>query len=45
MAVFSLPHDPLSPLDPNNTPAPQAIRQLIRECYANVRIVDTPLGG
>ena len=43
--VFSLPHDPLTPLDPNNAPTPQAIRLLSRECYANVRVVDTSLGG
>jgi hypothetical protein len=41
----TLPHDPLTPLDPHNTPTPDAVRLLRRELYANAQAIPTTLGG
>ena len=38
-------HDPLTPLDPNSKPTPEAIRTLRKELYANARRNQTTIGG
>ena len=43
--TFTLPHDPLTPLDPNVRPTPIAIRKLQVELYDNARAIQSPLGG
>jgi hypothetical protein len=40
-----LPHDPLTPIDPNGEPSPAAVRLLREEMYANARAIKTKLGG
>jgi hypothetical protein len=42
---FVLPHDPLTPLDPNAKPTPRTIRLLRAELYANVTAIPSELGG
>jgi hypothetical protein len=43
--VFSFPHDPLTPLAPNQAPTAKSIRQLRKEVYGNLASVRTPIGG
>jgi hypothetical protein len=38
-------YDPLTPLDPQGKPTPEAIRNLHRELYTNARRNQTYLGG
>jgi hypothetical protein len=45
MAVTGLPHDPLTPLDPNTTPTPTAVRRLRQEMYNNALSMQTTYGG
>jgi hypothetical protein len=40
-----LPHDPLTPLDPNGDPSPAAVRLLREEMYANARSIQSDYGG
>jgi hypothetical protein len=42
---FTLPHDPLTPVDPETTPTAWTIRQLRNELYANAQSVESTLGG
>jgi hypothetical protein len=41
----SLPHDPLTPLDPEATPTAWTVRILRDEAYANLQSVESTLGG
>lgn len=43
--TFVLPHDPLTPLAPDEEPTPAAVRLLRRELFANARAIPTDLGG
>jgi hypothetical protein len=45
MSTTILPHDPLTPLDPNVDPTPAAVRLLREEMYANARSMKTSYGG
>lgn len=45
MTTTRLPHDPLTPLDPNVDPTPAAVRLLREEMYANARSCKTSNGG
>jgi hypothetical protein len=42
---FALPHDPLTPLDPQTQPNPATIRLLRQELYTNAQSVSSLLGG
>jgi hypothetical protein len=42
---FTLPKDPLTPLDPNAEPTPATIRRLKQELYNNAQTVSSLLGG
>lgn len=42
---FTLPHDPLTPLDPQEPPTAASIRLLCQELYANAQSVESKLGG
>jgi hypothetical protein len=42
---FKLPHETLTPLDPNATPTPRSVRLLRKEVYANLLSVRSALGG
>jgi hypothetical protein len=41
----TLPHDPLTQLDPLTTPTPAAVRLLRKEIYANAQAIPSTLGG
>jgi hypothetical protein len=43
--TYTLPHDPLTPLDPTMRPTAHTIRLLCRELYANAQSVESRLGG
>ena len=43
--VSALPHDPLTPLDPNERPTPLTICKLQLKLYDNARAITSPLGG
>ena len=43
--LFAYPHEPLTPLDPQQEPTPTTTRLLRREVYANARSVPSTLGG
>ena len=43
--VFSLPRDPLTPLDPDERPNPLSIRKLQLELFDNARAITSTLGG
>lgn len=43
--TFTVPHDPLTPLDPQCKPSPAEIRQLRKELYDNAQAITTSLGG
>jgi hypothetical protein len=43
--TFTLPHDPITPLDPNAPPTALTIRLLCQELYANAQSVESKLGG
>jgi hypothetical protein len=45
LPTFKLPHDPLTPLDPNEAPTPAAIHNLLAEVYSNAMAIQTKLGG
>jgi hypothetical protein len=45
MTTTIIPHDPLTPLDPNVDPTPAAVRLLREEMYANARSLKTSYGG
>jgi hypothetical protein len=45
MTTTILPHDPLTPLDPNVYPTPAAVRLLREEMYAVARKMETSYGG
>jgi hypothetical protein len=42
---LKFPHDPLTALNPDTEPTPQAIRLLRQELYANARAIPSTLGG
>ena len=42
---FTLPHDPLTPLDTSTRPTPRTIRLLRQELYANACSVRSTMGG
>lgn len=42
---FQLPHDPLTPLDPNRPPSARTLRILRKELYANAAAVPSTRGG
>jgi hypothetical protein len=42
---LSLPHDPLTPLDPDSPPTAWTVRTLRNELYANARSIESKLGG
>jgi hypothetical protein len=44
LPTFKLPHDPLTPLDPNEAPTPAAIHNLMAEVYSNAMAIQTDLG-
>jgi hypothetical protein len=43
--TFTVPYEPLTPLDPHCKPTPEAIRQLRKELYDNAQAITTSLGG
>lgn len=43
--TVTLPHDPLTPLDPHDCPNPASLRLLRRELYGNAQAVTSDLGG
>jgi hypothetical protein len=43
--TFTLPHDPLTPLDPVSRPTSRTVRLLRKELYANLCSVSSDLGG
>ena len=43
--TFTLPHDPLTPLDPKQQPTPFAMQRLRAEVYANCRAVTSIVHG
>jgi hypothetical protein len=43
--TFTIPHDLLTPLDPQCKPTPAEIRQLRKELYDNAQAIATSLGG
>jgi hypothetical protein len=45
MTITGLPHDPLTPLDPNTKPTPAAVRLLRQEMYTNAMSMKTSYGG
>jgi hypothetical protein len=45
LPTFKLPHDPLTPMDPNEAPTPAAIHNLMAEVYSNAMAIQTELGG
>lgn len=43
--AFTLPHDPLTPLDPTDPPTALTLSLLCRQLYANAQSIESKLGG